>query len=420
MAPHSGEIVNEAPTAFALLGRRPAVRRWVTARVCSGAAVTLLRASFLWQIYDLTKSPAMLGLTGLLSFVPAPVSSLLGGAIADAVDRRKVILVAQAVALVCALFLTFSDASSSIVPLIALVVTNAAATAFEAPARQAMLPNLVPRDEFARAVTVMATAQSLAFMTGPALAGVLIGHGGVRFAFGVASALYVASIFFVRGLPTNAPTEAGLRGVSVAALREGLTFVLRNRPVLGAMTLDLFAVIFGGASALLPVYANDILAVGPRGYGVLTSALEVGAVLTSVLLLVLPPIRRVGRAIVLGVAVYGIATVGFGLSTVFPLSVALYALVGMADQVSVVSRAQVVQMSTPDELRGRVSSVNMVFIGASNQLSAAEAGFVAALTSPKVSVVSGGAMVLVVVLAVMVLVPALYRWRPPASGASPA
>ena len=236
MAPHSGEIVNEAPTAFALLGRRPAVRRWVTARVCSGAAVTLLRASFLWQIYDLTKSPAMLGLTGLLSFVPAPVSSLLGGAIADAVDRRKVILVAQAVALVCALFLTFSDASSSIVPLIALVVTNAAATAFEAPARQAMLPNLVPRDEFARAVTVMATAQSLAFMTGPALAGVLIGHGGVRFAFGVASALYVASIFFVRGLPTNAPTEAGLRGVSVAALREGLTFVLRNRPVLGAST----------------------------------------------------------------------------------------------------------------------------------------------------------------------------------------
>jgi MFS family permease len=314
--------------------------------------------------------------------------------------------------------LALTTASSSIVPLLGLVVTNAAATAFEAPARQAMLPNLVPREEFARAVTVMATAQSLAFMSGPALAGVLIGHGGVRVAFGVASGLYVASIFFVRGLPGNAPNAGGLRSVSLSSLREGLSFVFQNRPVLGAMTLDLFAVIFGGASALLPVYANDILAVGPKGYGVLTSSLEVGAVLTSLLLLLLPPIRRVGRAIVLSVAVYGLATIAFGLSSIFPLSVACYALVGMADQVSVVSRSQVVQMSTPDALRGRVSSVNMIFIGASNQLSAAEAGFVAALTSPKVSVVSGGTLVLVVVAAVVALVPALYRWRPPPSGSA--
>jgi len=380
--------------------------------MCSGAAATLLRATFLWTIYDRTKSPAMLGLAGLLSFLPAPFASLAGGAIADAFDRRRVILLAQMVALACAIGLAFVSASTSggVAPLIGLVVMNAVAGSFEAPARSAMLPGLVPREEYGRAVTVMATAQSLAFMSGPAIAGVLIGHGGVRVAFTVSAVLYGASLVSVSGLPAGT-SSAGKRAISVGGLIEGLTFVWRNKPVLAAMSLDLFAVIFGGATALLPVFANDILRVGPKGYGVLTSSLEVGAVVTSVLLLVLPPIRRVGRAIVVTVAAYGLATLAFGLSTSFPLSVACYVLVGMADQVSVVSRATLVQMSTPDEVRGRVSSVNMIFIGASNQLSAAEAGFVAALTSAKISVVFGGAMVLVVVTIAALAVPTLWGWR---------
>ncbi|HTJ84155.1 MAG TPA: MFS transporter, partial [Polyangiaceae bacterium] len=270
------------------------MRKWVASRICSGAGATLLRASFLWEIYERTKSPAMLGLAGLLSFLPAPFASLAGGAIADAFDRRRVILTAQTVALLCALGLAFVAGSGGVVALIALVVTNAVATAFEAPARQAMLPSLVPREEFGRAVTVMATAQSLAFMSGPALAGLLISHGSVRVAFLTAAVLYVGSLLSVRGLPGAAPTGEK-RAITLAGLSKGLSFVWNHKPVLAAMSLDLFAVIFGGASALLPVFANDILRVGPKGYGVLTSSLEIGAVLTSLLLLVLPPIRRVGR-----------------------------------------------------------------------------------------------------------------------------
>jgi MFS family permease len=177
------------------------------------------------------------------------------------------------------------------------------------------------------------------------------------------------------------------------------------------MTLDMFAVIFGGAVALLPVYANDILHVGPRGYGLLSSAAELGALATALVLSVAPPVRRAGRTLLVTVAVFGLATIAFGLSRSFPLSVAAYVLVGVADQVSVVMRGTAIQLSTPDALRGRVSAVNMLFIGASNQLGAAESGFLAALTTPTVSVVSGGVACLVVVAVVAATMPALRRYR---------
>jgi len=170
-------------------------------------------------------------------------------------------------------------------------------------------------------------------------------------------------------------------------------------------------VIFGGATALLPVYANDILKVGEAGYGILASSFEIGALLTSVALILFPPIHRLGRAILVSVVAYGLATIVFGLSRSFPLSLAAYAIAGMADQVSVVGRTTLVQTVTPDELRGRVSSVNMIFIGASNQLSTAEAGLVAYLTTPTISVVSGGTMVLLVACATALLVPTFWRFR---------
>ncbi len=186
----------------------------------------------------------------------------------------------------------------------------------------------------------------------------------------------------------------------------------RERVVLACMTLDMFAVIFGGAAALLPVYAQDILHVGPRGYGLLSSSLELGAIGTSAVLTMLPPIRRAGRALVTAVAVYGVATIVFGLSRTFPLSIAAYMLVGVADQVSVVMRSTTIQLSTPDELRGRVSAINMMFINASNQLGAAEAGFLAALTSSApFAVVSGGIGALGVVAIVAAAVPELRRYR---------
>jgi predicted MFS family arabinose efflux permease len=193
-------------------------------------------------------------------------------------------------------------------------------------------------------------------------------------------------------------------------VREGLAFVRRSPVVLGCMALDMFAVILGGATALLPVYAK-MLEVGPRGYGVLTSALEVGALAMSLLLVARRPIDRAGRVLLGAVVVYGLATIVFGLSRSFPLSVAAYAVVGMADQVSVVLRQTAIQLSTPDALRGRVSAVNMIFIAASNQLGAVESGFLAAATSPTFAVVSGGVGCLAVVAWTAWRLPDLRRYR---------
>lgn len=400
-----------APRAVSILLKQN-VRRWILARLAAGVAVTALRATVLWQVYDLTKSAALLGLTGLLSFLPSPFAALGGGLVADAYDRKRVVLGAQLVELACAAGLA-AVASMSAVPvalLYAIYVLNGVALAFESPARQAMLPRLVTTEELPRAVTVMSTGQALAFVSGPAVAGLLIGWGGARASCALSVVLLFVSFAFVLGVhegPSAAPVTRS--AIGFGALREGLAFVMKNPVVLGALSVDLFAVIFGGASAMLPIYANDVLKVGAHGYGVLAACLDVGALTTSVVMLFVPPIRRLGRAIVIGVVVYGMATIAFGLSRSFPLSLLAYFVVGVADQVSVVGRSTLVQLSTPDHLRGRVSSVNMVFIIASNQLSVAESGFLAALTSPTFAVVSGGLMVFLVVFVLVLLVPALWR-----------
>jgi MFS family permease len=399
--------------------RRPVVRRWIAARLCAAVAMTMVRATFLWQLYELSRSEAVLGLVGLLSFVPLPVASLLGGAFADTYDLRRIALACQTVGLsvACALLVLTKTESAGVSILMALFVANAAVLAFESPTRQAMLPRLVPAEELPAAVTVMSTAGALAFVSGPALGGVLIAVRGIALAYGAAAGLFVVALALLAGV--GSVRGAGKGAVSIAGLLEGISFVRRQRVVLAAMSLDLFAVIFGGAAALLPVYAKDILDVGARGYGILSSALEIGALVTAVALVVLPPIRRLGRAVVLSVVVYGLATVAFGVSRSFPLSLLAYVAVGMADQVSVVCRGVLVQLVTPDELRGRVSSVNMIFIGASNQLSVAEAGFVAALTSPTVSVVSGGIGVLLVAAVVVLALPGLWSYETTSAEQSP-
>lgn len=401
------------PDALAVL-RRPAVRRWVGARLAAGVAMSALRATVLWQVYDHTRDTALLGLTGLLAFAPAPFAALLGGVIADAHSRKRVVLTAQAVEWLTAGTLALGSLLGALPlwALYALFVANAAATAFEAPARQATLPNLVPKEELARAVTVMGTAQSFAFVSGPAIAGFSIAEGGPALAYGICFALLSLAMPLVSSLD-EPPIGARKGAVGLAAVREGLAFVRRQPVVLGALSIDLFAVIFGGATAMLPVYANDILGVGARGYGLLAASLDIGAVVTSIALVFLPPIRRLGRAVFLAVIAYGAATIVFGLSRSLPLSIAAYVVVGLADQVSVVGRITLVQLSTPDELRGRVSAVNMIFIIASNQLSVAESGFVARLTSPTFSVVSGGVMVFFVAVLIAVFVPALWRYEQP-------
>jgi MFS family permease len=385
---------------------------YLASRFCAASAMTLLRAGVAWHVFALTHSAFHLGLVGLLQFLPAFTLMLVGGAAADTYERRRIMMVAQTAAMIAAAVLGVATWRGTItLPLLyAGVMVIAATGAFDSPARASLLPTLVPREIFPRAVTIAATNQALAFATGPALAGLLIAGVGAASVYGAYGALLVGSIvglWFLR--PARADVAAG--ALSLRAIRDGLRFVFGNRVVLGCMTLDMFAVIFGGAAALLPIYANDILHVGPRGYGLLTSSLELGALGTSIVLTVRPPIRRAGRALVIAVGVYGLATIVFGLSRWFPLSVAAYVLVGIADQVSVVMRSTAIQLSTPDALRGRVSAVNMMFINASNQLGAAESGFVAALTSAQFAVVSGGIASLLVLVVVATAWSELRRYE---------
>ena len=385
---------------------------YLGSRFCATAALTLLRSTVYWHVWELSRSEAALGAIGLVQFLPVVALTLLGGAVADAYDRRRIMRIAQIPYLASAALLFFATARGAIsVPLLyAAVFANAIAFAFESPARQAFLASLVPISDFPRAVTISSTAVALAFASGPALGGALIAGFGVEAAYAAYGALVLGNLLgllFVRPV-----REIGDRTPpSLRAVREGLAFVRGSPVVLGCMALDMFAVIFGGATALLPVYAKEILAVGPRGYGLLTSSLEIGALGMSLLLLVRPTIQRAGPTLLTAVAVYGIATLGFGLSRSFPLSVALYMLAGAADQVSVVLRSTAVQLSTPDALRGRVSAVNMIFIAASNQLGAVESGFLAAATSATFAVVSGGIGCLLVVAFTAWRLPELRSYR---------
>ena len=397
--------------SLAALGE-PEFRWFLASRFCSATAMSGLRAAIAWHVFALTGSAFQLGLLGAVQFAPALGLSLIGGAFADAHDRRRIAQVTQLVAVISAALLAAGSAlgMASTPLLFAVVFVAALASAFENPARAALLPRVVSRARFAAAVPIHSTVQAFAFMTGPALSGVVIAAAGVAGAYAGAAALSLAAIAGLARIRPRAP-DGERRHVSLRAIREGVAYV-RSQPVLlGCMTLDMFAVIFAGATALLPIYAEEILRVGPRGFGVLSASLEAGALAMSVLLMLRRPVRSQGRALLITVAIFGLATIGFGLSRSFWLSVAIYALVGMADQVSVVMRSTIVQLTTPDALRGRVSSINMIFIGASNQLGAMESGFVAALTSATFAVVSGGIACLAVAGAVAARVPELRRYR---------
>lgn len=386
---------------------------YLISRFASATALTMMRAVVAWHIYSLSHSAFHLGLVGIVQFVPALALTLVGGVVADTFDRRRIINLAQLVAALAGglLFLVTRAGAMQLWTLYAGVLVIACAGTFEGPARVALLPQIVGTERFQRAVTISSTNQALAFASGPALGGMLIAGFGIVVAYGTFLALIAVAFVTVWGLHIGPNVLTTRRTLSLAAIREGLSFVWHRPVVLGCMALDMFAVIFGGATALLPIYANEILRVGPRGYGLLNSALEIGALSMALTLMLRPPIRAAGRTLLTVVALYGVATIVFGLSRFFPLSLAAYIAAGMADQVSVVLRSTAIQLSTPDELRGRVSSVNLLFIGASNQLGAAESGFVAALTTPTFSVVSGGIACLCVVLVIALRMPELRGYR---------
>jgi MFS family permease len=362
-----------------------------------------------WQLYDITRSPLDLGLVGLAEFLPAPFLVLLTGHVADRFDRRHVVQLGYALQMACALLLLHLTLTglSQPWPIFGLAFLGGIAKAFNAPANRAMLPNLVPAGDLANAVTWRSLAIQGAFVGGPALGGLLyaVAPGVV---YGVAAVLLLLSMLIMLPMRRRV-AERSTESAGWQSVLGGILLIWRKPVLLGVISLDLFAVLFGGAVALLPIYARDILMIGPEGLGLLRSAPAVGAVVVALILTRWPVTRRAGRTMFLAVGLFGLFTVLFGLSTNFWLSLAALALLGAADLISVIVRATLVPLATPDSMRGRVTAVEMVFIGASNELGAFRAGVAAALMGTVAAVVSGGIATLIVVALWIRLFPELYR-----------
>ena len=388
----------------------PDLRRYLSARFLVSTAAQVQTVAVGWQVFSVSRDPFDLGLVALSQFLPFIVLILPAGHVADHYDRRRIQLVTYVLLAGCAgalLALSLGGITDT-GPVFGVMVLFGIARAFNHPTGQALLPNLAPVGLFPRAVAINSTLGEVATIGGPALGGVLVVLG-VEIAYGLAVALIVVGVVLVAGLRGGGRTDAEREPVSWSALLSGVCFV-RSRPVvLGSISLDLFAVLFGGATALLPIYAGEILGVGPVGLGVMRSAPAVGAALLATALAIRPIRRHAGRWMFGGVAAFGVATIVFGLSTSLPLSLASLVVMGAGDMVSVYVRHLLVQLETPDAIRGRVSAVNSVFIGASNELGEFESGVTAAWWGIVPAVVIGGGATIAVAVTWMRLFPVLAR-----------
>ena len=385
---------------------RPFWHFWL-ARVLLTAGFQILTVAIGWQVYALTGSALDLGLVGLLQFLPRVLLVLVTGAVSDRFDRRRVVAVSLAIQAVAASVLLLGNLGAgwqvSRGLIFALSVVVGCCRAFDMPAMQSLLPNIVPPRLLGQAIAMAASANEAATIIAPALGGFLYALGA-ELTYGLSAASFLACLLLVSLLPSSRVLPTGQR-VSLDSLLMGVRFI-RSRPdILGAISLDLFAVLLGGATALLPIFARDILLTGPWGLGLLRSAPAAGALLMSAWLMRHPIRRRSGHIMFAAVAVFGFATILFGLSSSFPLSLLALMLLGSADVISVVIRGTLVQLETPDDMRGRVNSVNSLFIGASNQLGEFESGVTAAWLGAVPAVVLGGVGTLLVVVLWM-------RWFP--------
>ena len=390
-----------------LLRQRQFVRFWL-ARVAGVMANQMLMVALAWHMYDITNSAWDLGLVGLFQFVPALLMTLPAGHLADRLHRGRIFascMLAQA-ALALLLMLATHGGFATRELILAISVVLGAARAFQIPAQQALTPLLVPQSLLQAAIALSSSGMQVAVICGPALGGLLYVTG--------ASTVYASSLalFLLAGtltLVVRYRHQPSSLAANWGTLLAGVAFVWQRKLLLGATSLDLFAVLFGGATALLPIYARDILHTGPQGLGLLRAAPAVGALLMSLLLMRWPLRRHIGHRLLGAVAVFGLATVVFGLSTHFGLSLLALVLTGAADNISVVTRLTLVQLETPDAMRGRVSAVNSIFIGASNQLGEFESGATAAWFGPVLSVVTGGIGTLLVAAAWLRLFPTLAQ-----------
>jgi MFS family permease len=384
---------------------------YLTGRFIASFGQQMLTVAIGWELYERTNSALALGLVGLTQILPQILLTLPAGHVADNYSRKLIIQWTQTVIALCALGLGLVSWQQAPVPwTYGLLFISGVARSFLWPASSAFLVQIVSRDQFSKAMTWSSGSFQLSCVLGPAAGGFLIAlnhHAApVFFLDSLACLLCVVFVSFVR-ITQTAPAR---QKMSLESLIGGLRFVLKTRVILGAMTLDMFSVLLGGATTLLPIYARDILHVGPEGLGWLQAALPVGSLATALVLAHRPPVQKAGRALLWTIVGFGVSTIVFGLSQNYALSLGAMFLCGAFDNVNVVIRHTIVQVLTPDEMRGRVSAINSLFIGTSNELGGFESGSVAHLFGPVFSVVFGGLGTIAVVMGVAWLWPEIRNY----------
>jgi MFS family permease len=386
--------LSSSNSAFAALRHRDFRLLWM-GQIVSVTGSQMQWVAINWHVYLLTKSPFALGLVGLFRGVPIILCSLAGGVVADAVDRKRLMIVTQVIMLVSAALLTVGTLTGmeSVWPIYILSGFASAATAFDTPARQSLMPTLVPPEDFSNAVSLGVLVFNVATIGGPAIAGFVLAESGPAVIYGLNALSFLAVIAALLAMRASGKADDERErkdALSLAALKEGLKFVWHTPIIVQTMTLDFVATFFASATLLLPIFAQERLHVGARGYGFLAAGPAIGSVLTALVMARIGSFRKQGRLVVWSVAVFGVATAAFGISTVYWFSLLMLAVTGAADTVSTVLRQTIRQLVTPNHLRGRMTSINMMFFMGGPQLGELEAGSLAALIGAPLSVVTGG------------------------------
>lgn len=395
-------MTQRSSPAISLL-RHPAYVRFLYVRVAASIAQQIQVVAVGWQMYELTNSPFHLGLIGLVQFIPAVGLFVFTGHVADRYDRRWVTFLAQLIEALAVAALAFANATGRLTPglLLAMAFVVGTGRAFEQPSLQSVLPNIVASELLPRAIAGSSSASQTAVIAGPALGGILI-EISPTLVFTVCAALWISAGLVMLGIAMQPkPSEAKLperAPLDLKSMFSGLTFMMGQKVVLGAVLLDLFAVVLGNPTAVLPIFARDIYLAGPLGFGILRAAPAVGAIATALVLARWPISDRVGRIMFATVTIYGVATILFALTSNFGLALAALAIVGASDTISVVIRQTMVQLRTPDQMRGRVYAVNSMVTNTSNQLGIFRAGTAAAAFGTVPSVLLGGLTTIAVVL----------------------
>lgn len=395
--------MKEAKRPYASFGIRD-FRQFTMARQCATLAIHIQATIVGWQLYEITHDPLALGLIGLAEAIPAITVSLYAGHIADVVSRKKIILATISLLLFCALSLLFFtlEQGSHILeygsfPIYLIIFLSGIARGFLSPANFSFMPQLIPRHLYANAISLNTIFWLVASIVGPMLAGFIYAVAGISATYLTGALLFMAALGFYMSIPSRPVPEVSSEQGIRQKIKSGLKFVMKTQIILGAISLDMFAVLFGGAVALLPIFAAEILEVGPQGLGMLRAAPALGAVLMAVYITYNPIQRNTGKVMLISVAGFGASMIGFGLSTSFILSLSMLMLSGMFDSISMIIRSTLIHTRTPENMKGRVSAVNSIFIGSSNEIGAFESGLTAKFMGVVASVVFGGIMTLLTV-----------------------